>query len=183
MYIREHMRLSATAALIAVPWLKQAVAIPFAASILIDVDHYAWHAITHRTLSLRAAMKYFGQADPPQLPQMRLLHHPLVLGMLLLLALRTRSRLLWLMLGGMLFHVGLDGIHVTQMSHLKKTLSEQARHVCAGCGKEDAALQLHTVTVAPSIRDRYNPRHFVVLCPVCHEQAHSPVPGLVQGEN
>ncbi len=176
MHVREHMRLSATAAFIAAPWLKQMVAIPFAASILIDVDHYAWYAITHRSLSLRAAMQYFGQADPPQLPQMRLLHHPFVLAMLLLFALRTQSRLLWLILGGMLFHVSLDGIHVTQMGYLKKTLSEQAQHICPACGKKSAALQLHTVTVAPTIRDRYNPSHFVVLCPACHEQAHNPTP-------
>ena len=175
MHVREHIQLSATAALILSPWLKQEVAIPFAASILIDVDHYAWHAVTQRTPSLRAAMKYFGQADPPQLPQMRLLHHPFVLGMLLLLALHTRSRLLWLVLAGMLFHVSLDAIHVTQMGYLKRTLSEQARHACPACGKEFAALQLHTVYVARNILDRYNPHHFVILCPTCHEQAHNPV--------
>ncbi len=175
MHIREHVQLSAAAALIAAPWLKQEVAIPFAASILIDVDHYAWHVVTHRTFSLRAAMKYFGQADPPQLRQMRLLHSPVVLGIMLLLALRTRSRFLWLVLAGLLFHVSLDAIYVTQMSHLKKTLSEQAQQRCTECGKEYDALQLHTVYVTPNILDRYNPRHFVVLCPVCHEDAHSTV--------
>lgn len=172
MHVREHMKLSAAAALIAAPWLKQEVAIPFAASILIDVDHYAWHVVTHRTFSLRAAMKYFGQADPPQLRQMRLLHSPVVLGIMLVLALRTRSRFLGLILAGLLFHVSLDAIHVTQMGHLKKTLSEQAQFRCKACGNEFAALQLHTVYVARTILDCYNPRHFVVLCPACHEQAH-----------
>jgi hypothetical protein len=177
MHIREHVQLSAAAALLAAPWLKQEVVIPFAASIFIDVDHYVWHVVTHRTLSLRAATKYFGQADPPQLLQMRLLHSPLVLGLLLILAVRTRSRFLWLVLTGLLFHVGLDAIHVTQMSHLKKTLSVQAQQRCIACGKEYDALQLHTVYVARNMLDRYNPRHFVVLCPVCHEDAH----GTAQG--
>ncbi len=177
MHIREHVQLSAAAALIAAPWLKQEVAIPFAASILIDVDHYAWHVVTHRTLSLRAATRYFGQADPPQLRQMRLLHSPVVLGLWLVLAVRTRSRFLWLVLAGLLFHVSLDAIHVTQMGHLKKTLSEQAQFRCKACEKEYAALQLHTVYIAPNILDRYNPRHFVVLCSACHESAH----GTVQG--
>jgi hypothetical protein len=177
MHVREHVQLSAAAALIAAPWLKQKVAIPFAASIFIDIDHYAWYVVTHRTFSLRAAMQYFGQADPPQLPQARLLHSPLVLGLLLVLASRTRSRFLWLVLVGLLFHVSLDAIHVTQMSHLKKTLSRQARFRCKACGKEYDALQLHTVYVARNILDRYNPRHFVVLCPVCHEDAHSTVQG------
>ncbi|HVB20346.1 MAG TPA: hypothetical protein VNG51_00185 [Ktedonobacteraceae bacterium] len=173
MHIREHVQLSAAAALLAAPWLKQEVAIPFAASILIDVDHYAWHAVTHRTLSLRAAVKYFGQADPPQLRQIRLLHSPIVLGMLSVLALRLRSRFLWLLLGGLLFHVSLDAIHVTQMGYLKKTLSEQAGYKCKACGQEYAALQLHTLHVARNMLDRYNARHFVVLCPMCHEDAHS----------
>ena len=177
MHVREHVQLTAAAALIAAPWLKQDVAIPFAASILIDVDHYVWHVVTHRTFSFRAAMKYFGQADPPQLRRARVLHSPLVLGLLLVLALRTRSRFLWLLLAGLLFHVSLDAIHVTQMGHLKKTLSEQAQQRCGACGKEYAALQLHTVYVARNILDRYNPRHFVVLCPVCHEEAHSTVRG------
>lgn len=179
MHVREHIQLSAAAALLAAPWLKQEVAIPFAASILIDVDHYAWHALTHRTLSLRAAMQYFGQADPPQLRRARLLHSPIVLGLLLLLAVRTRSRFLWLVLGGLLFHVSLDAIHVTQMGYLKKTLSEQAEHRCKSCGKEYAVLQLHTVYVARNMLDRYNQRHFVVLCPTCHEEAHKPVQKLV----
>lgn len=174
MYVREHVQLSAVAALLAAPWLKQEVAIPFAASILIDVDHYAWHAVTHRTLSLRTAMQYFGQADPAQLRRMRVLHSPVVLGLLLVLAVRTRTRFLWLLLGGLLFHVSLDAIHVTQMGYLKKTLSEQAAHRCKACGQDYAALQLHTVYVARNMLDRYNPRHFVVLCPGCHEHAHSP---------
>lgn len=178
MRVREHVQLSAAAALIAAPWLRQEVAIPFAASILIDVDHYAWHVVTHHTFSMRAAMKYFGRADPPQLARMRLLHSPVVLGIMLVLALRTRSRFLGLILVGLLFHVSLDALHVTQMSHLKKTLSEQAQFRCKACGKEYAILQLHTVYVARNILDRYNPRHFVVLCPVCHERAH----GTVQGE-
>src|SRR5579872_1198283 len=142
MHVREHVQLSAVAALLAAPWLKQEVVIPFAASILIDVDHYAWHAVTRRTFSLRAAMKYFGQADPPQLRQMRVLHSPVILGMLLLLAMRTRSRFLWLLLAGLLFHVSLDAVHVTRMGSLKKTLSEQAQSRCKVCGKEYDALQL-----------------------------------------
>ena len=80
---KEHATLSTAAAIIALPWLKKDIWIPFASSMLIDVDHYLWHVATYRTLSLRAAIRYFGQADPPQLMEARLLHHPLVLGTLL----------------------------------------------------------------------------------------------------
>ena len=92
MRIQEHIKLSGVAALVALPWLKQDVWIPFVASVGIDVDHYLWHAVTHRTLSLREAVGYFQQADPPQLPQQRLFHQPIVLGVLLFVAAWTRSR-------------------------------------------------------------------------------------------
>lgn len=172
MQIQEHVKLSTVAACVALPWLKKDVWIPLAASVLIDVDHYAWHVVTHRTLSLRAAVRYFGQADPPQLPQARLLHHPLVLGSLLFLAVRTRWRVLWLILAGLLFHVSLDVVHVTQMNRLKRTLSLQAEQQCSECGEQVEALQLHTVHFAKNVLDRYNSHHFVVLCLTCHEQAH-----------
>src|ERR1700740_544384 len=118
MRVQEHLKLSAIAAVATLPWLKKDALIPLAASIGIDIDHYLWHVVKYRTLSLRAAGRYFGQADPPQLAQQRLLHHPLLLGALLLLALRLRSRLLLLILSGLLFHVSLDVIHNTQMKHL-----------------------------------------------------------------
>lgn len=173
MRVQEHIKLSTTAAVVALPWLKKDIWIPFVASIGIDVDHYLWHVVSHRTLSLRAAVRYFGQADPPRLPQARLLHHPLVLGLLLLIATLTRSRILWLILAGLLFHVSLDVIHISQMNYLKKSLSEQATHTCPECGQHYEALQLHTVYIAKNLLDRYNPQHFVVLCPTCHEKAHT----------
>jgi hypothetical protein len=170
MRVQEHVKFSAAAAIIAAPWLKQDVLIPFASSILIDVDHYLWHAITHRTLSLRAAVRFYLQADPP--PTIKYFHHPLFLGLLLFLAVRLRSRLLGLILAGLLFHASLDVIHNTQMSRLKYTLSEQAHHLCSECGQYVDVLQLHTVHFTGNLLDRYNPRHFVVLCPRCHERAH-----------
>lgn len=173
MRVQEHVKFSSLAALAAAPWLKQDVLIPLVASIGIDVDHYLWHAITHRNLSLRAAVRYYGQADPPQLARQRLLHQPLLLGALLVLAVRLRSRLLLLILSGLLFHVSLDAIHVTQMKHLKRSLSEQAQGKCSACGKQEQALQLHTVRVSLNPLARYSPRNYVVLCPPCHRQAHS----------
>ncbi|GAC1628898.1 MAG: hypothetical protein NVS4B11_27230 [Ktedonobacteraceae bacterium] len=170
---KEHATLSTVAAIVALPWLKKDIWIPFAASILIDIDHYLWHVATHHTLSLRAAIRYFGQADPPQLPEARLLHHPLVLGMLLFFALRLRSRMLSLVFAGLLFHVSVDVIHVTQINHLKHSLSEQANNICPECEQRFSTLQLHTIYFAPNLRDRYNPQHFIVLCPTCHECAHA----------
>ena len=157
MRVQEHIKLSTLAATMVLPWLGKDVLIPLTSSVLIDVDHYMWHAVTFRTLSLRAAVKYFGQADPPQRKEARLLHHPLVLSMLLLIALRTRSRFLTLILAGLLFHVSLDVVHATQIQS----------------GEWCEALQLHTVYFSPSVLNRYNAKNFVVLCSTCHEKVHS----------
>ena len=173
MQVQEHLKLSTAAALIAAPWLKKDIWIPFSASVLIDVDHYLWHAVAYRTLSLRAAVRYFGQADPPQLPQARLLHHPLVLGALLFLAIRLHSRVLFLVLAGLLFHVSIDVFHVGRMNALKASLRKQAHNLCQECGRHYDALQLHTVHFSKNLLKRYNPEYFVVLCPDCHEQAHT----------
>ncbi|HZS77904.1 MAG TPA: hypothetical protein VFA41_14945 [Ktedonobacteraceae bacterium] len=172
MRIQDHIKLSSTAAVIALPWLKKDTWIPLLSSVLIDVDHYLWHAVTHRTLSLRAAVRYFGQADPPQVPHQKLFHQPWVLGLLLFLGIRLRSRVLLLILAGLLFHVSLDAIHITQMRHLKRSLSEQVGHICPQCGKKEDALQLHTVHFSRNYLERYAPYNYVVLCPACHEQAH-----------
>lgn len=169
---QEHVKLSALAATAAWPWLKKDVWIPFTASILIDADHYLWHAITQRTLSLRAAVRYYQRGKPPQRPEVRLLHQPLMLGLLLFLAVRTRSRLLGLILGGMLFHVGLDRFHNTWMRNLKHELNEQAHHICPSCGKEQAELELHSLRRPRMIVERYDRRNFIVLCPECHRAAH-----------
>ncbi len=180
MRLQEHLKLSTAAAVVTLPWLRQDVWIPLFASIGIDVDHYIWHALTHRTLSWRAAVRYFGQADPKRQTQAKFLHHPITLGSLLFLALRLRSRLLLLVLAGMLFHVSLDTFHDAQMRRLKKSLSQQAQYHCPECGKPEPALQLHTLHFASSLFERYAPRHFTVLCPDCHEKAHGATKAPVQ---
>jgi hypothetical protein len=178
MRVQEHIKLSAATAMVTLPWLKKDVWIPLASSVLIDVDHYLWHAVTQHTLSLRAAIRYFEQANPPQLQQSRVLHHPIVLCGLLLVAIRTRSRILWLIFAGLLFHVSLDLVHVTQMKSLKRTLNKQAQHICPQCGKRYEELQLHTVHFTNNVLSLYDPCHFVVLCPACHEEAHNKSGGL-----
>jgi hypothetical protein len=170
--VQDHLKLSTAAALIALPWLKQDAWIPVASSVLIDVDHYLWYAAAHRTLSMRAALRYFHQANPTPQPWARSFHHPLFLALIMVIAARTRSKWLWLILYGLLFHVSLDVIHGSQMNRLKRTLREQACGTCSACGQPSEALELHTRTFARNIFDRYNAAHFVMLCPDCHVKAH-----------
>jgi hypothetical protein len=175
MTVQEHLKLAGAMSVAALPWLKEDVWIPFASSVLIDVDHYVWHAVTRRTLSLRAAARYFGQADPPQPPAARLLHHPLTLGSAVVAAAASRSRTLRLIVAGLLFHGALDAVHAMQMSRLKRQLAEGARGICQDCGRRNGELQLHTVRVTGNPLDRYSSRHFLVLCPSCHKRAHGEI--------
>lgn len=172
MIVQDHLKLSAAMAVAALPWLREDVWIPLASSVLLDADHYVWHAVSRRTLSVRAATRFFGQADPPQLTRSRLLHHPLALSGAAVAAATSRSRRVRLVVAGLLFHVALDLVHAVQMESLKRHLAAERRDACPACGRPGQALQLHTVHVAGNPLDRYNPRHFVVLCPPCHRKAH-----------
>lgn len=169
---QEHVKISAIAAVVAWPWLKQDVWIPYTASILIDIDHYTWHAITQRTLSLRAMARYFRQGKAPQRPEVRLLHQPFILFLLLVIAMRTRSRLLGLILGGLAFHVCLDRYHQAQLRQLKRTLNQQTSATCARCGSAYPELELHTLRKPRNLLEQYSSRNFTVLCPTCHALAH-----------
>lgn len=169
---QEHAKISAVAAVVAWPWLKNDVWIPYTASILIDVDHYCWHAITQRTLSLRAMARYFRQGKAPDRPEVRLLHQPMTLGVLLLLAVGTRSRLLGLILSGLVFHVCLDRYHQTQTRYLKRILSERVGFKCAHCGEPHEKLEMHMIRRPRNLRERYSPDTFIVLCPACHRKSH-----------
>ncbi|MDQ2904963.1 MAG: hypothetical protein ABI456_16910 [Ktedonobacteraceae bacterium] len=176
MRVQEHIKLSTAAALVALPWLKKDTWIPLSASVLIDVDHYLWYVATHRTLSLRAALRYFTQAHPTQRRATKLFHQPPLLMALALIATYTRSKTLWLILAGFLFHVSLDTFHMSRIASLKHSLIVEARGCCPECGEPCDELQLHTVYSARSMFNRYRREHFVALCPACHERAHEGQP-------
>jgi hypothetical protein len=169
---QEHAKLSAVAAVAAWPWLKQDVWIPYVASILIDTDHFAWYALSQRSLNLRAAARFFRQGKAPHRPEVRLLHQPAVLALLLLLAVRTRSRLLGLILGGLVFHVCLDRYHQAQMRHLQQVLHEQAHFTCPHCGQSFPEMELHTLRRQKNLLEQYKPDRFILLCHSCHAELH-----------
>src|SRR5262249_2220308 len=58
------------------PRLRGAVLAPWAVCILLDVDHYLWFCVHERTLSLKKAVRFFNQAQPPQHAGTRALTHP-----------------------------------------------------------------------------------------------------------
>jgi len=85
MHPRHHLLLSSAAAIAAYPWLGRRVVVPWAASLLIDLDHAPAYIRQHGLASPAAIWRHYrtGQGDARQ----HLLHRPLLA---LHLALRDR---------------------------------------------------------------------------------------------
>jgi hypothetical protein len=165
---------TATAVLLAPRLGLDAVGL-WAGGVLIDVDHYVWFCIHHRDMSIRAAVRFFEGAHPPQTAATRALHHPVTVLAVLALAARHRAlRPLWV---GMAFHVGLDGQHVLRMNRARAEALERDRFACRTCGAQAPQVDTHLFR-QPALLPSYRASDLVSLCALCHEVAHAS-PGLV----
>jgi hypothetical protein len=167
--VSDHALLSTGGALLLYPWLRRKVVVPWAASILIDVDHYLWFCASERSPNPVRAVRYYNQAQPPQHGGTRLLHHPAVL--LLLLALSARWRWAGLLLLGMAFHVGLDVYHGARMAEARRAALRRDRGACQRCGARGADVVAHMFH-QPPVLPSYRPEYLISLCGECHELAH-----------
>lgn len=167
--MRDHVALSTAGAAVLAPLLGWQVLPAWAASILIDVDHYLWFLARRRRLSPRAAIRLFNQPDPPGQWATRSLHHPAALLAVGLVAARLR-RLRPLALG-MGFHVALDTYHRRQLRAGREEALRRAGHSCQRCGHQGedvGAHQWRQRLLLPSHRAG----EFIALCPTCHRAAH-----------
>ena len=165
MRVRDHAALSTASAALLYPWLRGAVIGPWAASILIDADHYLWFCLHGRSLNPLAAVRYFHQAQSDQHRGTRLLHSPAVL--LLLSATRWRRAAL-----GMAFHVGLDTYHRARTAHARAAAMRRDRFTCQVCGTQEPSVVAH-LGHQPWLLPSYRIEHFTSLCSSCHEAAHA----------
>jgi hypothetical protein len=172
MRLEEHLTFSTAAALLALPWLKEDVWLPYAASLLIDGDHYLWYVVTQRRLDPREALRYFRRPQARRGPLAKPLHHPLVLTLLALLALSTHSRRLWLVLAGLVFHVSLDAFNNQKVRGIQRQLQREAGERCPRCGLPTPRLELHALRPVRTLLARYQRANYVVLCPACHRELH-----------
>ena len=179
MRVRDHVVLSTVGAALLYPVLQDDVVGAWAASIMIDADHYAWFCLNERRLSPLAAMHFFGQAHPPQHVWTRLLHHWFVLTLLLALA---RSRRSVLMVLGMAIHVGLDAHHTARLAAARKTALRRDRYTCQSCGRQGPDIVAH-VWRQPFLLPSYRTENLTSLCRTCHEAVHvngrPPAPAVV----
>jgi hypothetical protein len=174
--VRDHIALSTAGAVLLYPRLRGAVLGPWAASILIDVDHYLWFCLRQRRLNPLAAVRFFTQAQPPQHRQTRLLHSPAVLLVLLLLgrlpsAPPRRRTTAWALLG-MAFHVGLDAYDTARRNQARRAALARDGSTCQRCGAQGSEVAAH-LRRQPYLLPSYRREHFTSLCGACHEAAHA----------
>lgn len=169
MRVRDHVLLSTGGASLLYPWIRGRVIIPWAASILIDLDHYLWFCMHERSMDLRQAVRYFNQAQPSKHAGTRLLHHPGVL--LLLLILSARWRWAALLLTGMTFHIGLDIYHNSRLDRAREAALHRDRRTCQQCGVWGPSVVAHQWG-QPRLLPSYRPDYLTSLCARCHEVAH-----------
>jgi hypothetical protein len=174
--VRDHIALSTAGAVLLYPRLRGAVLGPWAASILIDVDHYLWFCLRQRRLNPLAAVRFFNQAQPPQYFQTRLLHSPAVLLVLLLLgrlpSAPTRRRTTAWALLGMAFHVGLDAYDTARRRRTRAAALDRDGSTCQRCGAQGPGVVAH-LWRQPCLLPSYRREHFTSLCGACHEAAHA----------
>jgi hypothetical protein len=165
--VRDHLALSTAGAVLLYPRLREAVLGPWAASILIDVDHYLWFCLRQRRLNPFAALRFFTQAQPPQHRQTRLLHSPAVLLVLLLPRRRTTT---WALLG-MAFHVALDTYDTARRRQTRAAALARDGWTCQHCGAQGPGVVAH-LGQQPWLLPSYRQEHVISLCGACHEAAH-----------
>jgi hypothetical protein len=170
MRVRDHIALSTAGAALLRPWFRRGVVGLWAASVLIDVDHYAWFCLQQRAWNPFAAVRFFNGALAPQHAGTRVLHTPAAPLALLLLSVRQR-RLLPAALGVSL-HVALDAHHDARMGEARRAALERDDFTCQACGTRAAHVGTH-LRRQPWLLPSYGPRHLISLCPECHEAAHA----------
>ncbi len=170
MRVSDHTLISTGAAAALYPRLRRWVLVPWAASLLIDVDHYLWFCLHQRSVSPRKAVRFFNQAQPPKHSGTRLLHHPLTLLLLLMVSVRWRWAALLLL--GMAFHVGLDVYHGARMDEARRVALRRDAATCQRCGARGPDVVAH-LWRQPRLLAAYGVEHLISLCAQCHELAHT----------
>jgi hypothetical protein len=167
--VRDHVALSTVGAALLAPLAAGRLIEAWAASILIDVDHYLWFVVDRRQAHPLEAVRLFAGPDAPDHAGTRLLHHPLAL--LGCGALGVRWRWLRPVAGGMLFHAGLDSLHRRRMRQGVAAALRRDGYACQCCGTRDGGLTAH-LWRQPPLLPSYQPRNLITLCSACHRAAH-----------
>jgi len=168
--VRDHALISAAGAVLAAPFIGRRAMGLWAGGVLIDADHYVWFCLSQRRLSFPAAVRFFGQADPPRHQATRAMHAPVAVASVLLLAL-SRPRLRPVA-AGMGLHVALDALHLARMDRARSAALARDAYTCRRCGTAAPPVGAH-LWRQPRLLPSYRARHLITLCGQCHEAAHA----------
>jgi len=168
--VRDHLALSTAGAALLYPWFGQRVVSGWAASILIDVDHYLWFVTRKRSVNPIAAVRYFNKPQPPHSSNVRLFHKPLVL--LVVGMLSTRWRALLPVALGMTAHVAMDAYHDERLKQAHAAALLRDKFTCQVCGTRDDSVTAH-LKQQPALLPSYATANLITLCGSCHEDAHA----------
>ena len=169
MRVRDHIALSTAAAALLFPFFGKRVVPAWAASILIDADHYLWFVANERRVDPVAAVEFFNEAQPPPATNVRWFHSPVALS--IVAALATRRRSLLPVAIGMAAHAAVDVYHDARMNRVKERALRRDGYRCQECGAQDETVTAHTKS-QPLLLPSYDGSNFVALCGPCHRAAH-----------
>ena len=170
MRVRDHVFLSTAGAAILYPLVGRRVLGAWAASILIDADHYLWYSARHRDTNPVAAVRFFNQPEAPQHKATRVLHSPQALSVAMLLA-AYRRKVLPVAIG-MAVHVAMDAYHEVRLGRARAAALRRDGFNCRACGAKEPGVVAH-LKQQPWLLPSYRTQHLVTLCSSCHEAAHA----------
>ena len=170
MRVRDHVGLSTAGAAVLWPWLGRDVLTPWAASILIDSDHYVWFFLSQCRISPVAAVRFFNAADAPHRPATRALHSPVVIAAVL--AIGRRRRVARAVVLGMALHVAMDIQHEARMNRARAAALRRDDFTCGPCGARGPHVATH-LHRQPLLLPSYRVGDHVTLCDRCHAAAHA----------
>jgi hypothetical protein len=170
MRVRDHVALSTAAAAVIGPRIGRPVLGLWAASVLIDADHYLWFLLRRRRLSPVAAVRFFNQAHAPHHRATRMFHSPLALLAVALVGVVHRRALAVAV--GMGMHVAMDAHHEARLDKARAVALERDQFSCRQCGIRAPNVGAH-LERQPRLLPSYRPENLISLCGPCHEAAHA----------
>jgi hypothetical protein len=175
-----HVVASTLASGLLIPILGPMATVPWAASLVADVDHYLWYVWHYREGHPGRALDYFTHEGERPSGWAFPFHHPLPL--VLLLAGGVVVPLSGLLGLGLAFHLALDGLwdllrpwRLTRGRERRAALRLAALrrddYRCQVCGAHGVTLIVHHILP----RERGGPdrlANMITLCETCHTEAH-----------